>query len=43
MIIPDVKPKDAGNYSCVAYNKHGDVTSEATVTVTSNCLTKKMI
>lgn len=34
MVIPDVKPADAGVYKCVASNKFGETSCEATVTVT---------
>jgi hypothetical protein len=35
LVIADVLPEDAGKYSCTATNKYGEVSSEATVTVTS--------
>lgn len=34
LLIPCVKKSDAGKYSCVAFNRHGNATSEARVTVT---------
>lgn len=34
LVIPNVKPGDAGIYKCVASNKFGEASSEATVTVT---------
>lgn len=34
LIIPVVKRSDAGLYKCIAKNKFGESTSEATVTVT---------
>ncbi|VEN40599.1 unnamed protein product [Callosobruchus maculatus] len=36
LIIPVVKKSDAGAYKCVATNKFGEATSEATLTVTDN-------
>ncbi|KAJ8735221.1 hypothetical protein PYW07_006841 [Mythimna separata] len=33
LVIADVQPADAGNYSCRALNIYGEVTTEATVTV----------
>ncbi|XP_018567720.1 obscurin isoform X4 [Anoplophora glabripennis] len=36
LIIPVVKKSDAGLYKCIAKNKFGESTSEATVTVTEN-------
>ncbi|PNF42105.1 Obscurin [Cryptotermes secundus] len=35
LVIADVLPEDAGKYSCAATNKYGEVSCEATVTVTS--------
>nr|CAD7572365.1 unnamed protein product [Timema californicum] len=34
LVIADVQPQDAGNYSCVAKNKFGESSCEARVTVT---------
>lgn len=34
LVIPEVKKSDAGVYKCVATNKFGESSSEATVTVT---------
>ncbi|CAH1967608.1 unnamed protein product [Acanthoscelides obtectus] len=36
LILPVVKKADAGHYKCVATNKFGEATSEATLTVTDN-------
>ncbi|XP_076264329.1 obscurin isoform X29 [Rhynchophorus ferrugineus] len=36
LVIPEVKKSDAGIYKCVATNKFGEASSEATVTVTDN-------
>ncbi|CAG9826985.1 unnamed protein product [Diabrotica balteata] len=36
LVIPVVKKEDAGVYKCVATNKHGEASSEATLTVTDN-------
>ncbi|KAL3285162.1 hypothetical protein HHI36_019282 [Cryptolaemus montrouzieri] len=36
LVIPEVKQKDAGVYKCVATNKYGEASSEATVTVTED-------
>ncbi|XP_050295068.1 obscurin-like isoform X13 [Anthonomus grandis grandis] len=36
LVIPEVKKTDAGLYKCVATNKFGEASSEATVTVTDN-------
>lgn len=36
LVIPDVKHSDAGVYKCVASNKFGEASTEATVTVTGN-------
>lgn len=33
LVIPDVTPADAGDYSCKAVNIYGEVTTEAKVTV----------
>ncbi|XP_049949483.1 obscurin isoform X1 [Schistocerca serialis cubense] len=35
LVITDVHQNDAGKYSCTAKNKYGEVSSEATVTVTT--------
>jgi hypothetical protein len=35
LVIANVLPEDAGKYSCTAKNKYGEVSSEATVSVTS--------
>nr|CAD7588174.1 unnamed protein product [Timema genevievae] len=34
LVIADVQPQDAGNYSCIAKNKFGESSCEARVTVT---------
>lgn len=34
LVIPNVKAEDAGIYKCVASNKFGEASSEASVTVT---------
>ncbi|CAG9815903.1 unnamed protein product, partial [Phaedon cochleariae] len=36
LVIPEVKKTDAGIYKCVATNKFGEASSEASVTVTEN-------
>ncbi|XP_017774924.1 PREDICTED: muscle M-line assembly protein unc-89 isoform X2 [Nicrophorus vespilloides] len=36
LVIPDVKPQDAGVYKCVAINEHGEACTEAKVTVTES-------
>jgi hypothetical protein len=38
LVIADVLPEDAGKYSCTATNKYGEVSCEATVTVTSKLM-----
>lgn len=38
LVIANVLPEDAGKYSCTAKNKYGEVSCEATVTVTSKLL-----
>jgi len=38
LVIANVLPEDAGKYSCSAKNKYGEVSCEATVTVTSKLL-----
>lgn len=40
LIIPVVKRSDAGLYKCVAKNKFGESTSEATLTVTGKKTTR---
>lgn len=34
LVIPEVMTEDAGVYKCVATNKHGEASTEATLTVT---------
>ncbi|XP_044758879.1 obscurin isoform X8 [Coccinella septempunctata] len=36
LVIPEVKQKDAGSYKCVATNKYGEASCEATVVVTED-------
>ena len=43
LVIADVLPQDAGKYSCTASNKYGEVSCEATVTVTSKYNTQNKI
>lgn len=38
LVIPNVKHGDAGIYKCVASNKFGEASSEASVTVTGSFL-----
>jgi hypothetical protein len=38
MVIANVLQEDAGKYSCTAKNKYGEVSCEATVTVTSKLM-----
>lgn len=38
LVIPDVKPNDAGHYKCVATNKFGEASSEASVTINGNII-----
>jgi hypothetical protein len=38
LVIADVLPEDAGKYSCTATNEYGEVSCEATVTVTSKLM-----
>lgn len=35
MVIPEVKPEDAGEYRCVASNKYSDESCSCIVNVTS--------
>lgn len=43
LVIADVLPEDAGKYSCTATNKYGEVSCEATVTVTSKLMLKIIV
>lgn len=38
LVIADVLPEDAGKYSCTATNEYGEVSCEATVSVTSKLM-----
>ncbi|KAK9877930.1 hypothetical protein WA026_020153 [Henosepilachna vigintioctopunctata] len=36
LVVPEVKQKDAGIYKCVATNKYGEASSEASLTITED-------